>query len=386
MGVEVLRHAVGESIWGIDEDEVELARCEPSGNLAQPAARRRRGPARPARPGRGAGRCRAPAGCRGRPGPPWRRRARAPRSPARRCRCRGRARGRRRPDRRGPRRSPRGRGRRSGGPSNPAARPGAGPPSSPAITRIAKNLAFVLCSPIGDKDERPIKEGSGRRRRCRSGGGRRRAAGRGPGRRASRGGAAAPAPRSRAAISSGASSGSLATAKRGRPLWRVPRISPSPRRPRSISASLKPSLSSATASSRRRASSPASSANSRHWRRVLAAPDPAAQLVQLGDAEALGTLDHHHRRVGDVDPDLDHGRRDQHVGLAGGEGAHRLRLLGRGHLPVQEADRELAQLAPLAAAPPRPRPLCPADFSDSATSGQTTKAWRPSRRRSRRNS
>ena len=78
---------------------------------------------------------------------------------------------------------------------------------------------------------------------------------------------------------------------------------------------------------------------------VLAPPDPAAQLVQLGDAEALGPLDHHHRRVGDVDADLDHGRRDQHVGLAGGEGGHRRRLLGRGHLAVQDADLELAQLA-----------------------------------------
>ncbi len=39
---------------------------------------------------------------------------------------------------------------------------------------------------------------------------------------------------------------------------------------------------------------------------VLAAADPAAQLVQLGDAVALRPLDHHHGRVGDVDADLDH--------------------------------------------------------------------------------
>ena len=77
---------------------------------------------------------------------------------------------------------------------------------------------------------------------------------------------------------------------------------------------------------------------------MLAAADPAAQLVQLGDAVALGALDHHHRRVGDVDPDLDHGRRDQHVGRAGGEGLHRRRLLRRGHLAVEDADAEVAQL------------------------------------------
>ena len=42
-----------------------------------------------------------------------------------------------------------------------------------------------------------------------------------------------------------------------------------------------------------------------------AAPDPAAQLVQLREAEALGVLDHHDRRLGDVDADLDDGGGDQ---------------------------------------------------------------------------
>jgi hypothetical protein len=42
-----------------------------------------------------------------------------------------------------------------------------------------------------------------------------------------------------------------------------------------------------------------------------AAPDAAAQLVQLREAEALGVLDHHDRRVGHVDADFDHGGRDE---------------------------------------------------------------------------
>ena len=46
------------------------------------------------------------------------------------------------------------------------------------------------------------------------------------------------------------------------------------------------------------------------------APDAAAQLVELGEAEALGALDDDQRRVGHVDPDLDHRRRDQHAELA----------------------------------------------------------------------
>ena len=45
----------------------------------------------------------------------------------------------------------------------------------------------------------------------------------------------------------------------------------------------------------------------------VAAPDAAAQLVELGEAEALGALDDHQRRVGHVDADLDHRRRDQHA-------------------------------------------------------------------------
>src|SRR3954451_15050099 len=39
-------------------------------------------------------------------------------------------------------------------------------------------------------------------------------------------------------------------------------------------------------------------------RRLVAAPDAAAQLVQLREAEALGVLDNHHRRRRHVDADL----------------------------------------------------------------------------------
>ena len=51
-------------------------------------------------------------------------------------------------------------------------------------------------------------------------------------------------------------------------------------------------------------------------RLLRAAADAAAQLVQLGEPEAVGLLDDHDRRVRDVDADLDHGRRDEHVELA----------------------------------------------------------------------
>ena len=54
----------------------------------------------------------------------------------------------------------------------------------------------------------------------------------------------------------------------------------------------------------------------------LAAPDPAAQLVQLGEAEALGLLDHHDRGGRHVDADLDHRGGDQHREPPVGEVGH----------------------------------------------------------------
>ena len=59
----------------------------------------------------------------------------------------------------------------------------------------------------------------------------------------------------------------------------------------------------------------------------LPAPDAAAQLVQLREPEAIGVLDHHRGRVRDVDADLDHGGRHEHVDLGRRERAHRRRPL-----------------------------------------------------------
>ena len=54
-------------------------------------------------------------------------------------------------------------------------------------------------------------------------------------------------------------------------------------------------------------------------RRPVAPPDAAAELVELGEAEALGVLDDHDGRVGHVDADLDHGGGDEDADLAGEE-------------------------------------------------------------------
>ena len=72
--------------------------------------------------------------------------------------------------------------------------------------------------------------------------------------------------------------------------------------------------------------------------------DPAAQLMELGEAEAVGSLDHHDGRVRDVDSDLDHCGRNQNVDPAVCESGHRHFLLCRFHLPVKQPDFVVGEL------------------------------------------
>ena len=95
-------------------------------------------------------------------------------------------------------------------------------------------------------------------------------------------------------------------------------------------------------------------------RPVRAATDPAAELVQLEQPEAVGVLDDHHRRVRDVDADLDDRGRDQHVERAGAELRHHPFLVGGRHLPVQQPEAQPREILLLEAlrtprSPPSPR-------------------------------
>ena len=170
-----------------------------------------------------------------------------------------------------------------------------------------------------------------------------------------------------------------------RPFWRSPRIVPSPRRSRSTSASSKPSVVSTSASSRASPSAVAGADQVAPRLAVRAPADPAPQLVELRDAEAVGVEDHHHRRVGHVDADLDHGRRDEHVELAGAEAApspppSRADVIR----PCSRPSRRPAELAGAAAGRRSPRsPSATSSFSDSSISGHTTYAWRPAATSSR---
>src|SRR6476646_8475879 len=108
----------------------------------------------------------------------------------------------------------------------------------------------------------------------------------------------------------------------GRPDWLYPSTSPSRRSLRSRSASSNPSSVPATALSRSPALEPSGSRVEQTQAGVLAAADPATQLVQLADAESVGVHHEHHRRIGYVHADLDHGGTHQNIDLTGAERRH----------------------------------------------------------------
>ena len=71
---------------------------------------------------------------------------------------------------------------------------------------------------------------------------------------------------------------------------------------------------------------------------VVAAPDAATQLVELGQAETVGAVNDDSVDVGHIQARLDDGGADQHVGLAVGEGDHNVFEFGLGHLAVADGE------------------------------------------------
>ena len=67
----------------------------------------------------------------------------------------------------------------------------------------------------------------------------------------------------------------------------------------------------------------------------MPAPDPPTQLVQLGEAEAIGMDDRHGVGARHVQSCLDDVGREQHVAVAATEAHHRLVDLGRRHLAMR---------------------------------------------------
>ena len=110
---------------------------------------------------------------------------------------------------------------------------------------------------------------------------------------------------------------------------------------------------------------------------MRSAADPAAELVELRQAEALGILDQHHAGIRHVDPDLDHRRRHQHVQLARprrrpSSRRARRRVCCPWTRPMRSCGRAVAQPLDLRlGARRRSAPRSP------TTSGTTTNDWRP---------
>ena len=71
------------------------------------------------------------------------------------------------------------------------------------------------------------------------------------------------------------------------------------------------------------------------------APDAAAQLVQLRDAEVVRPVNEDGVRAGDVEAAFDDGRGEKHVRVAAREAAHLLGEDRRGHLAVGDLDLRL---------------------------------------------
>src|SRR5690606_19339969 len=73
----------------------------------------------------------------------------------------------------------------------------------------------------------------------------------------------------------------------------------------------------------------------------LVAADAAAELVQIGHAEALGPIDEERVGVGNVETGLDDRGADEYVGLAADEPHHYFFELLAGHLPVTDDESGL---------------------------------------------
>ena len=129
-----------------------------------------------------------------------------------------------------------------------------------------------------------------------------------------------------------------------RPCCRAPKNSPTPRSRTSSSASAKPSR---VRSERPQPLPPL--VGGRLGEQVTLAgrrspAHPAAQLVQLRQAEPLRVLHHQQRRVGHVHADLDHRRADQQVDLAGRGIAAITSAFSASSMPaVQQPDAEIAE-------------------------------------------
>ena len=85
------------------------------------------------------------------------------------------------------------------------------------------------------------------------------------------------------------------------------------------------------------------SGDEEHLGRLLAAAHTSAQLVQLGESEAVGVLDDHDRGVGNIHAHLDDRRGHEHLDLAFAELLHDLALGLGAHAAVKQPHRPVGE-------------------------------------------
>lgn len=147
----------------------------------------------------------------------------------------------------------------------------------------------------------------------------------------------------------------LATFKSGSPCWRLPKKSPGPRRARSCSAILKPSGRLAERLQALFCLLVFRPADQHAVGLRAAAPDASAQLMQLTEAEALGILNDHQRRVRHIHADLHDRCGDENIVVSRAERAQRRVLFPRFSSVRAPIRREAPGTSRPAASAPSPR-------------------------------
>ena len=106
--------------------------------------------------------------------------------------------------------------------------------------------------------------------------------------------------------------------------------------------------------------------------------DAARELVQLGEAEALGAFYHDRARVRHVHADLDDYRGDEDLDLPGPKRAMTSRLSRAFIRPCRRPTRLSGKISAASSSCSSSAALTSSSASDSSTSGQMTYACRPS--------
>src|SRR5207249_1741180 len=78
-------------------------------------------------------------------------------------------------------------------------------------------------------------------------------------------------------------------------------------------------------------------------RLIVAAANPAPQLMKLRQPETLRVFNHHYARIRDIDPYLNNGGSDQYVDFPCEEITHRVLFFVPEHLPMKQPESQIRE-------------------------------------------